>query len=487
MSVFDWVNAIVPINALTELGSEIGGGMFAYAGAVAYVAAAEATAKMNGNLPLKSLDEEQKRWLRSNFASLVDRVHVIYNASLIPYIEILNTRLYTSKLGMTFGDRIYLNFDYVPGNEDLLIGLSHEMVHVRQFHNLDRSLFSFGKHYFRGFFESGFSYTGNRMEVEAYNFEECFKTRFKSPISVPEIWRETWTKGWTNFMPFVLNNRSHYLAYKTHDGTVNIDRVRDDAQGVDTIWPPDPNEKWSTAWTSFVPFMLNGQPHYLAYKVDNGEVQIDRIRPDGKGIDNIWKSTWKTGWTSFVPFTLNGTPHYIAYKMETGEVDFDRIRPDGLGADTIAETKWTKGWTSFVPFQLNNRPHYLSYKLGTGEVDIDRIWPDGKGVDTIGEAKWTTGWTSLIGFTLNGKPHILSYKGPFKSWLPPYGFFEQEGSGYTHVDRIKDDGSGTEVIWCDEWTGNWTSFVPFELSGVPHHLAYKAEEGTAAIDIVHVK
>lgn len=484
MALFDFLEAMLPIRQLQNLAIEVGEEVFAELGGAAYVAAADVMKVKNKNRSLKPLDAFQKGWLRSNFGSLVDKVRVIYGAVLIPSINVDFVSLNTSTKAQTFGNRVYLKSSYKPGDIEQLVYLAHEMVHVRQFHQHGESFYSFGKAYFRGFYQAGFSYAKNPMEAEAFEFENCFLMRVLSPIEVPEVWRSQWTTGWSSFMPFLLNNAPHYLAYKVNDGVVNIDRLRPDGQGVDTIWSPPAGKRWTRGWSSFVPFVLNGMPHYLACKVASGEVDIDRIRSDGQGVDTIWEGQWTGGWTSFVPFDLNGMPHYLAYKLATGEVDIDRVRPDGRGVETIWEATWTKGWTNFAPFHLNGVPHYLAYKVGTGEVDIDRIRPTGIGVDTVGEAQWKKGWTSIVSFLFNGEPHLLSYKGPMK-WLGlPYAPIGPDGSGYVHIDRVLPDGSGTDTIWCDQWTGGWTSFLPFTSMGQAFHLTYKAKVGTAAIDIV---
>jgi hypothetical protein len=281
------------------------------------------------------------------------------------------------------------------------------------------------------------------------------------------IWESTWTAGWTAFMPFMLNAEQHYLAYKKGSGDVDFDRIRVDGRGVDTIW----EDTWAKGWTTFMPFVLNREPHYLAYKSGTGDVDIDRIKADGQGVETIWEDTWTTGWTSFVPFLLNGHPHFLAYKVGTGRVAVDRIRDNGLGVDTIWEGTWTSGWTTFMPFVVNGRPYYLAYKKATGDVDIDRIKDDGLGVDTIWEDTWTSGWTSFVPFLLNGHPHYLAYK---------------VGTGRAAVDRVKDDGLGVDTMWEGAWTKGWTSFVPFQLQQRIHHLAYKLSAGSVDVDTIHM-
>ena len=82
----------------------------------------------------------------------------------------------------------------------------------------------------------------------------------------------------------------------------NIGRIRSDGHGVDIIWSATGNEKWTKGWTAFVPFLLGGKPHYLAYKSGSGQVAIDRIRPDGQGVDTIWPTQ------GVVKFTKAGPP-----------------------------------------------------------------------------------------------------------------------------------------------------------------------------------
>ena len=482
MSIFDWVKIIVPIDQITEIASNIVGDAFAEAGAAAYVAASKKIAADNLGKGAEEISQKRKDLLRPNFGPLVDTVRVTFGAKLINGIDLFGVKFTASKLAQTFGDRIYVGQPNTPGNDVLddvnlnqLIQLAHEMVHVRQYHNRGKSLHDFGKDYFRGFYDAGFDDKKNRMEVEASDFHKCFQTRLFSGIIIKELFRSTLLTELTSFMPFKLNAQQHFLSYKSSSGAVRIARINLAANSIDTIFM----DQWTSGWTSFVPFLLGGKPHYLAYKSGSGQVDIDRIRPDGSGVDTIWQASpkWTAGWTSFLPFTLGGKPHYLAYKLGSGEVDIDRIRPDGQGVDTIwqASPKWTTGWTSFVPFVLNGEPHYLAYKVGTGTVHIDRIRPGGDGIDNVWKGQWTKGWSSMIAFDFKGPnqtkgtPHILTYK---------------NGTGYVHLESINDGGLGTTTVWCDQWTKGWTAFFPFTLNGKPFHLAYKKDAGTVAIDSV---
>ena len=489
MSVFDFVATITGIKQLKILAGGAGEELFARAGAEVYVGAANQIALNNLGRKEWPLDENRKEWLRPNFASLVDKVRIVYGAKLIPSISIFNVKLSTSTIAQTFGDKIYVRRSYMPETDSLnpnndlkeaerinqLLHVAHELVHVRQYHDRGKSLYKFGKAYFRGLYQADFSYRKNPMEAEGFDFHQCFWQRLFSNLAVPEIFRSTFPKGLTSIMPFILNSQQHFLAYNSSTGAANIGRIHSDAQGIDTIWSTTSSDKWTKGWTAFVPFIMNAGVHYLAYKSGSGQVEIDRIRPNGKGVDTIWEGeeNWTKGWTAFVPFSLEGKPHYLAYKRGNGEVAIDRIRPDGQGVDTIWPTddaeKWTKGWSSFVPFFLKGVPHYLAYKEGTGTVHIDRFRSDGQGVENVWKGEFSEGWTSMIGFDFQKRPHILRY---------------EIDSGYTRVDSINDNGLGATHAWCDRWTKGWSTFFPFRINTKPFHLAYKKNAGTVAIDLV---
>jgi hypothetical protein len=252
----------------------------------------------------------------------------------------------------------------------------------------------------------------------------------------------TWTADWTTLFTFKMDGKPHYFVYNKDSGWVAIGRLDASGSGVTEKTLFDA-QVFSTGWTHFMPFELNGRPHYLAYKATPDadgkcQVTIDRIRPGAKAnakgwpVDTLWGTyldpteKWTPGWTHFMPFTLPGRSevHYLSYKALTGDIDIDRIRPDGKGFQTIWGTFldptiiWSHGpnaWTHFIPFTINGLAHYLSYKAKTGEVAIDRIKVDGMGSDTIwgtpldSKFKWWPGWTTIMPFKMDAKPHYFAY------------------------------------------------------------------------------
>ena len=203
-----------------------------------------------------------------------------------------------------------------------------------------------------------------------------------------EIFRQTASKGWTNFMPFVLNNQPHYLAYKSGDGTLSLSRIKSDGKGADELM----HITASKGWTNFMPFVLNNQPHYLAYKSGDGTLSLSRIKSDGKGVEELMHITASKGWTNFMPFVLNNQPHYLAYKQIDRTLAISRIKSNGNGVDELWQTKtnpdWS--WSIFEPFVLNGVPHYLSYKSGDGTslvISYQIRWQGSRGVDAYRYSK----------------------------------------------------------------------------------------------------
>lgn len=80
---------------------------------------------------------------------------------------------------------------------------------------------------------------------------------------------------------------------------------------------------------------------------------------------------------------------------------------------------------------------------------------------------WTTGWTHFMPFELGGDPHYLAYK---------------TASGDVAIDRVRADYGGVVNRFADVWSSAWSHFMPLRLGGEPHYLAYRDLTGDAVID-----
>ena len=63
-------------------------------------------------------------------------------------------------------------------------------------------------------------------------------------------------------------------------------------------------------------------------------------------------------------YMIDGAPHYLAYKAGTGDFAFARIHGDGAGRTDLVNSRtnpdvnpWPRGWTSFMPYRLADPGH----------------------------------------------------------------------------------------------------------------------------------
>ncbi len=142
------------------------------AGGAGYPAAAEWMRANNGSS--QGLDETQKRYLRPHFGNLVDRVVVVYNANLMDEWSALGYRIDLGEsAAQTYCERIYVDDPYNSGDFAQIELLAHELTHSKQCEQLGGAG-KFGYHYFREYKRAGQNYENNKLEREAFDFEEQF-------------------------------------------------------------------------------------------------------------------------------------------------------------------------------------------------------------------------------------------------------------------------------------------------------------------------
>ncbi|MBM4430418.1 MAG: hypothetical protein FJ026_08755, partial [Chloroflexi bacterium] len=271
------------------------------------------------------------------------------------------------------------------------------------------------------------------------------------------VWDAKWNEGWTHFVPFVLQSQPHYLAYKAQDGHVDIDRIKADGRGVDSVW----TGTFPSSYTTFAPFVLRGRPHFLAYRLGSGQIHINRIKDDGKGYITCWSGTFPPGLTSLVVFQFHGEAHYLMSNATTGGLAIGRIKRDGTGVEPFWNGPVTTGLTAFLPFVLDGWPHFLAY-LPSGSIFLLRLKADGHGLDVAGYAQCEAGCTQFMGLAVKGRPHFLAYN---------------TTSGEFALGRIQAGASGVDTLWEGKWTAGWTTFMPFCQEHPTRLLTYNQANG----------
>ena len=126
------------------------------------------------------LSPYQKKWLSpwlEKWGINPNDIQIVYEARLLNNHKILDRwpiAIMNELAGQTFGNTIYLGQPHKNKDGNLLVLLSHEAYHIKQYQELG-SIAEFGRKYTQGYVGSFFSYENNPMEVEAYNAQDQFR------------------------------------------------------------------------------------------------------------------------------------------------------------------------------------------------------------------------------------------------------------------------------------------------------------------------
>ena len=132
-----------------------------------------------GKLP-SPLSAYQKKWLGpwlERWGLDAHKIQIVYEAELLNQHKILDLwpmAIMDQLAGQTFGDIIYLRQAYRQKDGNLLVLLSHEIYHVKQYRELG-SVAEFGRQYVKGYIAGFFRYENNPMEAAAYDAQEKFR------------------------------------------------------------------------------------------------------------------------------------------------------------------------------------------------------------------------------------------------------------------------------------------------------------------------
>jgi hypothetical protein len=122
----------------------------------------------------------QKKWLGpwlKKWGINPGDIQIVYEAELLNNHKILDRwpiAIMDELAGQTFGNTIYLRRPHKNKDGNLLVLLSHEAYHIKQYQTLG-SVAEFGRKYTQGYVGSFFSYENNPMEVEAYDAQDQFR------------------------------------------------------------------------------------------------------------------------------------------------------------------------------------------------------------------------------------------------------------------------------------------------------------------------
>jgi Domain of unknown function (DUF4157) len=151
------------------------------------------------------LDSAQKGYLRPLFGDLVDRVTIVYQATLLDRWSQGGKETHIGKVNssaQTYCDRIYIRGSYQPHNTRDLILIAHEMTHAQQCQQAG-GIGKFGARYFQGYYQGGETYENNPLEKSARTIEQKFARQLCNKINCPPRKGSYYTnyKGWNIDLP----------------------------------------------------------------------------------------------------------------------------------------------------------------------------------------------------------------------------------------------------------------------------------------------
>jgi hypothetical protein len=125
------------------------------------------------------LNSSDRRALRSFFGSSVDDVRFFFNANIIDEWDLGFTDIQFAFdiAAQTFGNKIYIEDRYRPGDPDQLALLAHELQHTKQSLREGGFFPGFAVAYCQGFYRSDFEYRSHELEVEARRAAQRFRDR----------------------------------------------------------------------------------------------------------------------------------------------------------------------------------------------------------------------------------------------------------------------------------------------------------------------
>ena len=222
-----------------------------------------------------------------------------------------------------------------------------------------------------------------------------------------------------------------------------------------------------TAWDSVSPFLLGGDPCFVAYHKESGLMRIYGIIQDLTitALLDYQKSSTK-GLTTIAPFTYRYGVYLVAYNNENGEVNYYQLTvpsDDALYMTSIWSDKWAKGWTRFAFFKWGGENFFLKQNPVYNNVNIDHIMSDPtEGSHPVGtHLDLEMDLDIIITFTLpDENPYFIAYK----------------NDGTAVFNRFNGSGQSWLLEASETILANANQLIPFSISNVTYLLAYGGQQ-----------
>ena len=222
-----------------------------------------------------------------------------------------------------------------------------------------------------------------------------------------------------------------------------------------------------TAWDSVSPFLLGGNPCFIAYNQESGLIRMYGIAQDlSITILLDYKRDATKGLTTVAPFTYRYGVYMVAYDNENGEVNYYQLTvpsDDALYMTSIWSDKWAKGWTRFAFFKWGGENFFLKQNPVYNNVNIDHIMSDPtEGSHPVGtHLDLEMDLNIIVTFTLpDENPYFVAYK----------------NDGTATFNRFNGSGQSWQLEANETILANANQLIPFSISDVTYLLVYGGQQ-----------
>ena len=261
-----------------------------------------------------------------------------------------------------------------------------------------------------------------------------------------------------SFLEENLSPADIHAARYYYPGNVNMRRIRDDGRVgayIDLL-------PWSNGWTTAKVFTVGTAKYLFLLKASTGDVHIHQMNSDGTRGAVVVNTQWDRGWTSADFFEAGGDTYLFLLKRGNGVVNVKKMNSDGTVGSIVDARDWSRGWTSAKTFVADNQPFLFLLKSGTGDVHIHQLDASGQVGAKVFDKKWSRGWDTAEFFT-NGSSTFL--------------FLMKSGNGVVHIQNMNSDGTVGSRADTDGWSRLWDGAEFYRIEDQTYMIIMKTTTG----------
>lgn len=259
-----------------------------------------------------------------------------------------------------------------------------------------------------------------------------------------ELWSGPIEPGWTHAAGFTDDAGSAcVLKYNRDIRVLGIDRVRPDGSGLDPCHN-QPCDAGEDQWDLIAGLQVDDKrsQRLYAYHRQSGFCRTIDVASDNEPAVRFGdRIAIGKEWSQLCGAVHDGKSCLIGYAAGDGSVAIiDPVTSDDQGMKGF----WDAGWTLLTVLAQPHTGVFL-YGADTGNWELRSLSTSPAG--HLGSGVWRTGWSVILPFTLNETGHMLGY---------------EARTGDVEILRLGKEGNrqNAEVIWRFRWSPGWTIQIP---------------------------